>query len=132
MLLKPIRKKKQPKSEHPVSIHACERYAERVMDQGDMEDKLTFVQIEKLTELILKILNEEHSSHIYFQNGNFACKNHECILVKKGNVVVTVKLLTAEDPDMKFSDTEEYEDPHVYARRKAYRKGKQIFKQGYK
>lgn len=132
MLLKPIRKNKQTTSEHPVSIHACERYAERVMEQGDMENMLTFVQIENLTKLILKILNEEHSNHIHFENGAFACKNHDCIIIKKCNVVVTIKLFGVDDSDIKFSDSDEYKDPRLYERRNAYRKGKRIFKQGYK
>lgn len=131
MLLKPIRTKKQDKSSHPVSIHACERYAERIMEQGNMEDKLTFVQIEKLTNLILKILNEEHPEHIHFENGSFTCKNHDCVLIMKGRVIVTVKLIEQEC-DLCYKDLEEYSDPMIYQRRKAYRKGKQIYKQGYK
>lgn len=131
MLLKPIRTKKSDKSAHPVSIHACERYAERIMELGDMEDKLTFVQIEGITNMILRILNEEHPQNIHFKNGSFTCKNHDCVLVMKDRVIVTVKYIEPLD-DLRFKDSDEWEDPWIKGKQKIYRKGKQVFKKGYK
>ena len=74
-----------------VSIHACERFATRIMNIELHENGLTFPQIEALTKKIYKIAIECHPTIFDMSSGHHKCAEYDCTLVVNDGVIVTVK-----------------------------------------
>ena len=113
---------------HPVSIHACERFAERIMKQEVLEGSLSFVQIKNLTTLILRILAEEHPEYKVFGNGSFKCPDYKCIFITRKNIVVTTKKHIEDESELTYLDFEEQDDTRIPKTERNYRKGKMVYK----
>ena len=78
------------------SIHACERFASRIMGMEIEQGQLTYPQIEALTKKIVNIANECHPDIFKLGKGHYKCSHHECVLVLEEGVVVTVKTIEKE------------------------------------
>lgn len=117
-------------SKHNVSIHACERYVERIMEQEVESGKLSYDIIGKITILIEKIMNKEYPGYKELKSGNFRSTKYDAIFIIKNGVVVTVKNLDS-DSGLTYKDVEGYEPKDIKKTHHAYSRGRKIYKKGY-
>lgn len=79
-------------SDKIVSLHACEKYAERIMGILPPEGKVfSDEKIEGIQILILKILTECHPNALILGEGTFECQKYDCKLCLQNGTVTTVK-----------------------------------------
>lgn len=81
--------KKEPKDF--VTIHACERFATRIMGLEVEQNGLTFPQINGLTQKIFNIALECYPNILEMGQGAFTCSKYECVIVLQDGIIVTVK-----------------------------------------
>lgn len=81
--------KREPKDF--VTIHACERFASRIMGLDVQPNTLTFPQINGLTQKIFNIALECYPKILDLGHGSFTCSEHDCVIVLQDGVIVTVK-----------------------------------------
>ncbi len=75
-----------------VSLHAAEKYAERIMEIKPPEGKeFSFEKINALQALILRILIECHPDALVLGEGTFECNEYDCKLCLQNGIITTVK-----------------------------------------
>lgn len=83
-----------------VSIHACERFATRIMGMEIEPGQLNFSQIKALTDKIISIAKKCHPEIFNVGVGCFKCGEFDCTLVLQEGTIVTVKKLEPDrNPD---------------------------------
>ncbi len=79
-------------SDNIVSLHAAEKYAERIMGIVPPEGKVfPMKKLEAIQGLILRILTECHPNAIDIGEGTFTCKQYDCKFCLQEGVVTTTK-----------------------------------------
>ncbi len=78
-------------SKNLVTIHACERFANRIMGIGIDRGSLSREQVKRLSNKIISIANECHPNMFNIGKGHFKCPRYDCTLVLEDGAVVTVK-----------------------------------------
>ena len=79
-------------SNNIISLHAAEKYAERIMGITPPEGKVfPLKKLESIKVLILRILTECHPNALIIGEGTFTCKEYDCKLCMQEGVVTTVK-----------------------------------------
>ena len=74
-----------------VTVHACERYAERVMGIPDItEGCLSFEQRYRISELIARILFEKYPKALSYGEGRFTIPEEDVVMVMVESVIVTI------------------------------------------
>ena len=85
-----------------VSLHAAEKYAERVMGILPPEGKeFSAEKIDGIQRLILRILIECHPDALVLGEGTFECKTYDCKICMQNGIVTTIK-------DLSYSDGKKY------------------------
>ena len=85
-----------------VTIHACERYAERVMGIPNItEGCLNFEQRYKISELITRILLEKYPNALSYADGRFTIPEEDVVIVMSDSVIVTITGIESniQEPD---------------------------------
>ena len=77
-----------------VSTHACERYAERVMELGE-DIKLNKDQEDAIRTKILKCFTEKFGRMEFYPNGKYTCADAEYVI--KNGVIVTSTNIVSEN-----------------------------------
>ena len=81
-----------------VSLHACEKYAERIMGVTPPEGKVfSDEKIKSIQELIMRILVECHPNALTLGEGTFECKKYDCKLCMQNGIITTIKDYSNKD-----------------------------------
>ncbi len=74
-----------------VTIHACERFASRIMGMDVQPGTLSFDQMDGLTRKIFNIALECYPTILDLVQGSFTCTKYDCVIVLQDGVIVTIK-----------------------------------------
>ena len=82
-----------------VSIHACERYLQRIVGIECEEGSLSRDQTILISKAILKILLKHHPEAFSLGNGVFKCKDDDLACILQDKTIVTIKETTINNAD---------------------------------
>ncbi len=105
-----------------VSMHACERYVQRIIGIPCSEKSLSFTQGLMLSRASLDILNKHHPTAINMKQGKFYCQDDDCIMVMEDNKIVTVNNIRRDKEEKlskeALSEIHETKELHKSSKRK--------------
>ncbi len=85
-------------SDKIISLHAAEKYAERIMGITPPEGKtFSAEKIDAIQVLILRILTECHPNALVLGEGTFECSEYDCKLCMQNGIVTTIKQYDNKD-----------------------------------
>ena len=85
-----------------VTLHACERYMQRIMELDCKEGSLSRDQAIQISRAIIKILLNHHPQAYELTSGVFNCKEDNLACIMQDGTVVTIKEIKASQEDYDY------------------------------